>query len=430
MRIKNSLIRKSATPLGTLVVAAFLLVSFVIVSMSGVTHATTGGDSEHGRLITIHDRGSEKIIVSQAATIGDVLKEANVILDSKDAVEPSVNEKLVASNYQVNIYRARPVIIVDGNIRQKIMTPYQTVAQITANAGIVIYPEDKTTIDRVDDLSEGAGLQLTITRAVPFSFTLYGKTAIARTQGKTVGDMLIEKGIKLSSDDRVVPSQNTLITDGLAVRVWREGKQTISVDEDVDFEIEKIQNADQQVGYLDITAPGSKGLKSVTYEVIIQDGKEVSRSVIASVVVKPAVKQIEVVGVKGEYTTPSENETITWNFLISNGFSRLQTAGIMGNLMQEHGFNTSNTSGGYGLVQWTGGRKAELLSQPYPENIYTQLNFLMHEFNTNYSSVKNLILAAGSLEDAENIFQNRFERCGICMESNRLVFARNILASH
>lgn len=426
----NSLIRKSATSFGTLVVAVFFLIIMTIISISGVTHATANNGSDRGRLITIHDRGNEKIIVSRAATIGDVLKEANIILDSKDVVEPSVNEKLVASNYQVNIYRARPVIIVDGNIRQKAMTSYRTADQIASSVGITLFPEDKTMIDRVDNLTEGVGLQLTITRATSFQFTLYGKVTTARTQGKTVREMLEEKGLKLSSDDRVSPSLGTSIIDNLAVRVWREGKQTISVDESVDFDIDKTEDANRDVGYLNITSPGVKGVRSVTYEIIVQDGQEVSRSEIASVIVKPAIIQTEVVGIKGQYTTPSENETITWDFLISNGFSRLQTAGIMGNLMQEHGFRTSDTSGGYGLVQWTGGRRAELLSMPYPDNIYTQLNFLMHELNTNYSSVKNAIMSSITLEEAENIFQNKYERCGICMEFKRMTYARNILASH
>lgn len=294
----NSLIRKTATPFGTLVIAVFFLIIMAIISVSGVTHATINNGSDRGRLITIHDRGNEKIIVSQAATVGSVLKEANITLDSKDVVEPSVSEKLVASNYQVNIYRARPVIIVDGNIRQKIMTPYQTVNQIATNAGITLFPEDKTSIGRVDNLTEGAGLQLVINRATPFVFTLYGKTTTARTQAKTIGEMLIEKSIKLSSDDRVSLDQSTIITDGLAVRVWREGKQTVTVDEPVDFEVEKIKDANQEIGYYAIQTPGEKGTRNVTYQVTIEDGQEVSRVEIASLTTKVPLKQIEIIGAK------------------------------------------------------------------------------------------------------------------------------------
>ena len=426
----NNLIRKSATPFGALAVAVFFLIIMFIVSVSGVTHAVSGDSTQTGRLITIHDSGIEKIILSQASTIGDALNEAGIVVDVNDLVEPAAAEKLVASNYQVNIYRSRPVIIVDGNIRQKVMTAYQTAEQIVSSAGIVLYPEDKTEINRVDNVADGAGLQLVISRAMPFSFTLYGKTATSRTQAKTVGEMLVEKGIVLNADDRVLPIQDRPITENLSVRVWREGKQTVTNDEPFDFAVEKIQNADQPVSYRHIVTPGVAGVRSATYEVMIEDGQEVNRIEIASVVVKPAIKQVEVVGVKGKYTTPSENENITWDFLISNGFSRTQTAGIMGNLMQEHRFNTYDTTGGYGIVQWTGGRRTELMKQAYPENIYTQLNFLMHELNTGYAYVQTAIKASTTLEEAVIIFQNKFERCGICMESNRITYARNILASH
>ncbi len=426
----NSLNNKSVKPIGALIVATFFLIFTVFIGLSGIIHADNNTKSKGGRLITIHDRGIEKVILSQALTIGDAVKEAGILLDSKDAVEPAVSEKLIASDYQVNIYRARPVIIVDGNIRQKIITPYQTAEQIVKSVGIVLYPEDKTTINRVDDLSSGAGLQLTISRSTPFIFTLYGKTSTVHTMGKTVGEMLSEKGIKLTKDDRVLPSADTKLSIGLEVRLWREGKQTITVDEVVNFDTEKIKDADREVGYVDVKTPGVNGSRNVTYEVTINDGQVVSRVEIASITTKPTQKQIEVVGAKGEYTTPSENETITWEFLLNNGFSRQQTAGIMGNLMQEHGFNTSDTSGGYGIVQWTGGRRGELLSWSHPENIYTQLNFLMHELNSGYASVRDAIRATSSVDTATFTFQNQFERCGICKADQRVRFAYNILASH
>jgi hypothetical protein len=164
----------------------------------------------------------------------------------------------------------------------------------------------------------------------------------------------------------------------------------------------------------------------VTYVITIQNGQEVSRKEIASLVTKQPVTQVEVIGVKGKYTTPTENENIAWDFFISQGYSRVQAAGIMGNIMQESHFKTD----GDGIAQWTGSRKAELYSMSNPSNIYTQLNFLQHELNTNYASVNNNLRSATSLTQAVQIFQNQFERCGICMEGNRIQYASNILASH
>ncbi len=422
----NNIIRKSVASLGALIAAVFFLIAVSVVIISNISHARSANSDQDGRLITIHDRDTEKVILSEATTVKDAIREAGIVVDVKDAVEPALSEKLVASDYQINIYRARPVIIVDGNIRQKINTPYQTAEQIAASVGITIYPEDKTTIDRVDSLVDGVGLQLTIKRAMPFTFTLYGKTSTARTLSATVGQMLVEKNIKLDKNDKVSIDQMAIISEGMSIKVWREGKQTITVDEPVDFETEKIENIDLDATYREIKTVGQKGSRNVSYEVTIQDGAEVGRTEIASIITKQPVKQVEVVGAKGQYTTPSENESITWDFLIANGFSRAQTAGIMGNIMQEHKFNTT----GDGLVQWTGSRKAALMSRPNPYNIYTQLDYLMYELNGGYAGVRDAIKATDSLESAVIIFQNRFERCGVCAQSMRLQYARNILASH
>lgn len=429
----NVIIRQSARSIGAFVVATLALVLLVLVATSNSTHAVKSDDSnKDGRIITIHDRGQEKVVITQEMTVGDALKDAGIEVDVNDAVEPSRDTKLVASGYQINIYRARPVIIVDGNIRTRVVTPYQTASQIAKSVGIKLFDEDKTSIERTSDIiAEGAGLKLVIQRATTIKFTLYGKTSVVRTQGLTVGEMLAEKDIIMDKNDKVMPSPDTQISDGTVVKLWREGKQTITVDESVNFETETIEDADRSVGYLDVQTPGKKGMKSVTYEVIIQDGREVSRKQIASLITKQPSKQIEVVGVKGQYTTPSENENITWEFLTSHGYSRVQTAGIMGNLMQEHHFNTT----GDGLAQWNGARRYNLYSRPFPNNIYTQLEFLLEELNGGYSNVRDTIKSDQSLKDPKNvviIFQNQFEKCNpyYCMQDQRINFARNILESH
>lgn len=293
----KSLIRRSTTPISAIVAGLVLLVVLILIVV--VASRVGAAPAQNGRLVTIHDRGSQKVILSEAKTIGEALSEANVVLDKSDTVEPGLTEKLVASEYAINIYRARPVVVVDGATRQKVITPYQTSSRIAKSAGIILHEEDTAVLSRADNIvSEGAGLRLTIDRATPFAFTLYGTTTTARSQGETVGDMLKEKGIILGKDDRSSLDPSTKLTEGLAVRVWREGKQTITAEEVVAFKTDKIQDGDQTIGYSAIKSAGQNGSRSVTYEVMIQDGKEIGRTEIASISTKEPVAQVEIVGVK------------------------------------------------------------------------------------------------------------------------------------
>ena len=270
----------------------------LIAGSIGIGYSVRASDDD-GRLITLYDRGEKSVFLTHEKTLGDALKEKHIELDTRDTVEPSLDEELVAPDYHVNIYRSRPVIVIDGQVRVKAVSPYQTAQHIAEDAGITVYDEDITSLKpSTDFVGDGAGLQLTITRATPLTLDLYGKKTKIRTQGKTVGEMLAEKGIKLSARDRVSVAVTKPITSGMSVRVWREGKQTITVDEAIPYAVQQIFDADREVGYRKVQTPGEKGVQAVTYEVEIKDGIELSRQEIARIKTKSPKKEVVIVGIK------------------------------------------------------------------------------------------------------------------------------------
>jgi len=282
----------------------FISVSLAVLGLVGVLAVNivtqpASADNQSGRLISVHDRGKETVFLTNADTLKDAFKEIGIEVDSHDAVEPAIDEKLVASDYQVNIYRARPVTVIDGSTRLKVVTPYQTAEQIIADVGISLYSEDTTSLTRSSDIiSNGAGLDLQINRATPFVLDLYGKKTEVRTQKATVGDMLKEKGITLADDDRASLPNSTAITEGMELRLWREGKQTISVEEPVAFGVEKIKDADRTVGYSAIQTPGVAGQRTATYVIEVINGQEVARTEIAAIVTTQPQTQVEIIGSK------------------------------------------------------------------------------------------------------------------------------------
>lgn len=285
---------------GLVVLGAIFGVGTIIV---GAAVAATDGDTAHGQhLITVHDRGSEKVFVSSATTIAEALKRNDISIASADSVEPGLSTQLVASNYYVNIYRARPVLIVDGETRLRVMTPHQSSNLIAKNARLTLYSEDKTAITTsTDTLNDGAALILTIDRATPFNFVLYGKQITARSHATTVADYLQEKKIVLQKDDRLNIPQTSLLQAGMTLEIWREGKQTINQDVPVAFSVEQIQDVDREIGYRAVQVAGSNGQANVTYEIVIRNGLEISRQEIARVVTLQPKKQVEVVGAKPSF---------------------------------------------------------------------------------------------------------------------------------
>ena len=62
--------------------------------------------------MSVYDKGVERTIITRAKTVREALKAARIDIDEKrDVVEPALNEQLVASSYNVNIFRAQPITV-------------------------------------------------------------------------------------------------------------------------------------------------------------------------------------------------------------------------------------------------------------------------------------------------------------------------------
>ena len=311
--------------------AILMLVGGLFFVNQALADATKPAAKAGEKLVTIYDRGAEKTIVTKARTIREALKLAKFSIDERqDVVEPSLDSEMVAEKYNINIFRARPITIVDGNKRLKVTTAEQTPALIAKAAGIEVFEEDKITLSNSDNMAvDGANMVMKIDRASMVNFVLYGKESVIRTHAKTVGELLKEKNINPKKDDTLSVDRSAKIIPGMKIELWRNGKQTITAEEDVKFEVEKVQDANRDSGYREVKQAGENGKKNVTYEVEMKNGVEVSRKEIASVVTKEPKKQIEIVGTKS---------STSFSGSFSEALARLRSC---------EGSYTSNTGNGY-----------------------------------------------------------------------------------
>ena len=72
----------------------------------------------------------------------------------------------------------------------------------------------------------------------------------------------------------------------------------------------------------------------------------------------------------GTSVTGDGNIAQMWNYLVGKGLTNQQAAGILGNIQVESGFSPfrqedsqSWPSGGYGIVQWTGSRRTQIVDK-------------------------------------------------------------------
>lgn len=120
------------------------------------------------------------------------------------------------------------------------------------------------------------------------------------------------------------------------------------------------------------------------------------------------------------------NEQLSWEFFIAKGLTPEQTAGVLGNLKQEHGFNTEDVPSGLGIAQWTSARRDRLIQRGNHLTLQSQLDFIMEEFDTTEAATYSVLKGANTVEQATLAFQYLYERCGDCKQATRLKYANDI----
>lgn len=373
-----------------LLIAGFASLGFLLLlnifAVAGKNSAKATGQGN--KILTVFESGQKTSFKTNAKTVREALKAQKINFSKEDSVEPGLDEELTGAEYSINIYRAKPVVIEDGELKTKILTAAQTPRQIAEKAGLNVHNEDKLAFEESGNILEDGSINtLKITRAKEISVDLFGKTESFRTQAKTVEDFLKEKKIVLGKDDGISIDLKTQIANGLNFRIWRNGKQTLTVEEPTDFQTETIQDANKDSGYKEIKEAGEKGTKSVTYEVEMQNGKEISRKKINETEIKAAKKQVVIVGTKTSLPAGSHTD-----WMSAAGISASDQGSANAIISQESGWRvnaTNRSSGAYGIPQALPGSKMASAGSDWQTNPITQLKWMNSYVVGRYGSWQN-----------------------------------------
>lgn len=293
----SSFIHKHAFSIGVFGVLfgfTFLAGSFVVANGQ-----TVGPDDSH--IVSLYINGEETVVPTRAQTVGELLDKSDIPFSEHDLVEPAKDTRIDADNFRVNVYKARPVSIVDGAKVTRVFSPYQGPKLIAEKAGVTVYPEDKYILETGDSFVEEriVGEKITIDRATPVTVNLYGSGPVTyRTHAATVGELLKEKGITPEEGATLSPAPETPLTPNIGVFISKFGKQVITEDVEIPFDVSSSPDPNAAFGKVTILSAGKPGIKKVTYEVDTRDGKEVGRIVLQEVQVSAPVTQTQTKGTK------------------------------------------------------------------------------------------------------------------------------------
>ncbi len=283
-------------------VVTFVLLVFLTLAGWVVLGSDTQG-ADDAFVVQLSADGKKQTLPTRANTVEDFLERAQITLQEGDVVEPAVDASINSDNFRVNVYRARPVTIFDGDKRVQALSAATTPRSVAAQVGIEVFPEDNLKQEVSTDIvrDQVIGEKITIERATLVNLNLYGTPVIIRTHAKTVAELMKEKNITLAAGDNIQPVEETPISANMQVFITRFGTQITTVEEPIKNEIKTIEDPSLSFGSSAVRQAGSPGAQLVTYELTLENGREVARRAIQVVKIKDPVTAIIARGPLGSF---------------------------------------------------------------------------------------------------------------------------------
>lgn len=241
--------------------------------------------------------GQNKIITTDASTVGEVLQRSGITLEEGDIVEPKADTQIPRGLFNINIYRARPAVVVDGAQVIRLRSAYESPRLIATDAGLTTYPEDRFETSVVTDFmgDRSLGLKVTIDRAIPVTLQADGKAQLLRTQAKTVGELIEEKQIPMGERDTTSLGLDAPLAAGASITITRVAEVVVTKQEVLARTTQTIKDPNLDVGHSRVAEEGSDGGRSVTYRIRYHNGAEVARETLkVENLVSPKTKVVAV----------------------------------------------------------------------------------------------------------------------------------------
>jgi len=289
------------------------LVGAVAVAAAAVI-GTTVGYASMGTSVTLNVDGRIEHVTASGDTVGDVLSDQGITLQSHDEVLPAVDEP-VSDGTTIAVRYGKPLQLnVDGTTS----TYWVTATDVRGALNEINRSFDRAHLS----VSRGAGITrdgLRITVATPKSLTVVigGKHAVHQdVPAVTVAQALKALHVTLGKHDIVRPGLHHQLGDGdklVLTRVRIVHKQVKG--ETVDYTTAKHDDSSMAEGRSTVVRAGHDGMRNVTYRIVFRNGQLVARTVLSQQLLRAPVAEIERVGTKSVATANFAGGNSVWDHL-------------------------------------------------------------------------------------------------------------------
>ena len=256
--------------------------------------------------VTIITNEGERKVGTHADTVQELLQQEDITITEYDKLSPALDTE-IANDMTINWEQAEEVIVsVDGE-EISVWTTEKQVENILKKANIDVAEHDKLSVAISSEV--GADNKIDIQRA--FQVTLVDgkdKRQVWSTS-TTVANFLAEQGITLGELDRVNHNMESKVANDSKVEVVRVEKVTDVVEESIAFSTEKKKDSSILKGKEKVVTKGKEGKAERKYEIVKENGKVVTKTLLEETVVTKPTTEVVAVGTKVVTASVSRGST-------------------------------------------------------------------------------------------------------------------------
>lgn len=239
--------------------------------------------------------GKEKVIRTHADTVEDMFKKLKISVRKEDYVHPALATK-IEDKIEVEWIPAKQVQMIQDSKEKIVWTTAKTVEELLEEQNIQLRKEDKIKPSITAPIGKDTAVH--IQKAFPVELIDANKRKTVWSTSATVADLLSIAGVTLNELDRVEPNLKDPVKKDETVKVVRVEKVTDVVEESLNFAVVTKKDASLSKGKEKVVKKGKKGLVKKEYEVVLENGKEVSRKLLSEETVKDRQNKVVAVGTK------------------------------------------------------------------------------------------------------------------------------------
>ncbi|MER1999998.1 MAG: ubiquitin-like domain-containing protein, partial [Lysinibacillus sp.] len=256
--------------------------------------------------VTIITNEGELTVATHADTVEEVLEQENITVMEHDKLSPALDTEVV-NDLTINWEQAEEVTIsVDGK-ETTVWTTEKLVENILEEANIKVAKHDEMSLALNSEV--GADNKIDIQKAFQLTLVDGKEKRQVWSTSTTVANFLEEQEITLGELDRVNYKMTDKVKAGSKVKVVRVEKVTDVVEESIAFSTEKKKDSSILKGKEKVVKAGKDGKVERTYEVVKENGKVVTKTLLEEKVLEKPKTEVVSVGTKVVTASVSRSTT-------------------------------------------------------------------------------------------------------------------------